>query len=262
MALRKRAGKKLFLTVARARHFRKGTTMKPIVAVLALAIAALAGCASTTKQREPTVAPSAPAKNVAPVATTQTVRPTPAASPHSAAQPPATATPAVPQTPLFATGACPNGYRLVARAFSLKELPEDLREEVEKLMRAATERETRGATRLEAYQTNDSLPRVLGKRLRTEIKTLAKITTDASVRYVEKNPQTRAVSARDIGVLKMVNGFGAFQFSDDPRSQIIETSWSVTEFISPEVSGGERRWRLFPLEWANWCTMNLPVLVP
>ncbi|KKW40571.1 MAG: hypothetical protein UY91_C0040G0004 [Parcubacteria group bacterium GW2011_GWB1_55_9] len=115
MALRKRAGKKLFLTVARARHFRKGTTMKPIVAVLALAIAALAGCASTTKQREPTVAPSAPAKNVAPVATTQTVRPTPAASPHSAAQPPATATPAVPQTPLFATGACPNGYRLVAR---------------------------------------------------------------------------------------------------------------------------------------------------
>ena len=260
MALRKRAGKKLFLTVARARHFRKGTTMKPIVAVLALAIAALAGCASTTKQREPTVAPSASVQT--PVATVQTVKPTPAASPSSAAQPPAKATPAVPQTPLFATGACPNGYRLVARAFSLKELPEDLREEVEKLMRAATERETRGATRLEAYQTNDSLPRVLGKRLRTEIKTLAKITTDASVRYVEKNPQTRAVSARDIGVLKMVNGFGAFQFSDDPRSQIIETSWSVTEFISPEVSGGERRWRLFPLEWANWCTMNLPVLVP
>ena len=55
--------------------------------------------------------------------------------------------------------------------------------------------------------------------------------------------------------MKLVRGAGSFHFANDPRGYIVETLWPM-DFLSPALSGGERRLRLFPAEWGNFCTMN------
>lgn len=175
-------------------------------------------------------------------------------APAVVAQPP-------PNNPVLKVG-CPNGRTLTANAWSLKALPEELRKKAEGHIDMANARESAGGQNLGAYQT-DALSRTLGKRLREEVKTRALVVTDIIVGYVDINPRTKQVVTRDIGTLQMVGGIGTFRFSDDPRTHTaVEVAWPTTEFVSPTISGGFRRLRVFPNEWGTWCSTNVHGLVP
>lgn len=164
-----------------------------------------------------------------------------------AANPPAASKPA----PVFTTGKCPSGYTLIANAWSLQTLPDGLRQEAEKLMQSANERDSQEATRLDAYKPDD-FSRTMGGRLRSEVKVRAPVSADLQVRYLD--PQTGKV-VRELGVMHVVRGVGSFRFSDDPRAYIVESIWPP-DFVSPAMSGGERRLRLFGREWLDFCAMN------
>lgn len=171
-------------------------------------------------------------------------------TPPPAAPPPAASAPPAAPPPTFVTGACPSGYTLIANAWSLQTLG-GLRPEAEKLIQAANERDSQEATLLVAYQPPD-VSRTLGKRLREVVKVRAPITADLPIRYLD--PQTGKL-VRDLGVMHMVRGVGSFRFSDDPRAYVVETIWPP-DFVSPAMSGGERRVRMFPNEWEKFCAMN------
>jgi hypothetical protein len=177
----------------------------------------------------------------------------PQKAPPVASAPP----PAKPAAPTFVTGACPSGYTLIANAWSMKTLPSGkllpgMKEEAESLIQAANERDSQEAMKLAAYQP-EAFSRTLGKRLREEVKVRAPIAADLLIRYLD--PQTAKV-VRELGTIRMERGVGSFRFSEDPRSYIIETIWPP-DFVSPAMSGGERRVRMFPNEWGKFCAMNV-----
>lgn len=164
--------------------------------------------------------------------------------------------------PVFATDVCPNGFTLIANAWSLASLPSGillpgLKEEAESLMYAADHRQSKEATSLAAYRPGD-VSRTLGKRLREEVKIHAPIAMDVPVRFLD--PVT-AKLVREVGVISGVRGVGSYHFSGDPRSYVIETVWPI-DFGSPALSGGERRLRVFPDEWQDLCTINLHGILP
>ncbi len=161
--------------------------------------------------------------------------------------------PAAQQTtaPAPVVGACPNGYTIIANAWSLQSLG-GLRKEAEELVAAANARESDEGRSLAAYQPS-SVSRTLGARLRTDVKVRAQVSGDAlQVRYLD--PQTANV-VRELGTMTLTQGVGTFRFSDDPREYVVETVWP-REFVSPTMSGGERRLRIFPNEWRKFCSMN------
>lgn len=160
-------------------------------------------------------------------------------------------------TPLFATNACPNGFTLFANAWSLNSLG-GLRAEAEKLTQDADARESEEAMKIGAYRPDD-FSRTMGKRLRNEVKTRALITADLPIRYLD--PQTAKV-VRELGTIHMVRGVGSFRFSEDPRPYVIGVIFPP-DFVSPAMSGGERRLRMFGYEWESYCAMNVHgALVP
>ncbi len=166
----------------------------------------------------------------------------------------------VPVIPV-ATGVCPNGYTLTMNAWSLQSFPDAIRKKAMGLIAAAESRDSQNAMNVEAYKADD-LSRTLGAQLRREVKIRAPVTTDVTVRYVDVDSQTNKVVTRDIGVVRVVNGTGTFRFPDDPRKHVaVGTVWPAN-FISPTTSGGERRLRVFPGEWENWCALNVHGLVP
>ncbi len=152
--------------------------------------------------------------------------------------------------PASVVGACPNGYTIIANAWSLKSLG-GLRKEAEGLIAAANARESDGGKSLTAYQ-GPSVSRI-GARLRTEVKDRAQISGNVlQVRYLD--PQTAKV-VRELGTMTLIQGVGTLRFPDDPREYVVETVWP-REFVSPTMSGGERRLRIFPSEWGKFCSMN------
>lgn len=155
---------------------------------------------------------------------------------------------------------CPDGYRLTGNVWSLKTLPDDLRREAEEHVSAARKRDSAQGTQHEAYQQDD-VSRTMGARLRSQVKTRAPVTADITVRYVDSDPETKKLRITELGILHMVNGIGTFVFPDDPRQHIVGTSWPL-DFISPTRSRQERRLRVYPGEWQNWCTLNVHGLVP
>lgn len=152
---------------------------------------------------------------------------------------------------------CPNGWRLVANAWSLASLPADLQEEVKKHIEAARKRNSRNASNAAAYKVDD-VSRTLGARLRRDVRVRALI--DAEVQVFYRSPQTVQVT-QNLGLLHLSAGLGSIQLPGDPRAWIIGTIWPKN-FLSPTRSGGERRLWLFPEEWSTWCTMNVHGIVP
>ncbi|MEX2013650.1 MAG: hypothetical protein WD897_01925 [Parcubacteria group bacterium] len=156
-----------------------------------------------------------------------------------------------------AAGTCPNGWSLIAHAWSLPLLPAAMQKEATKLTAVAKDRDTRNATDPAAYQ-GDAVSRVLGGRLRREVQTRAPVDVDLQVFY--RDPQT-AVVVEVIGLLRVDAGTGSLLLPGDPRQWIVETVWP-RHFISPTESGGERRLWLFPKEWGKWCSMNVHGILP
>jgi hypothetical protein len=164
---------------------------------------------------------------------------------------------AVAPTPVVATGACPNGYTLVANAWSESSLSAVLHEKFTKLVAVANSRDTQQATNAAGYK-GDGVSRTLGGQLRREVRTRAQVTTDVLVML--RDPKTFvAVQARV--VIRLMDGVGSMTLSGDQVGMIVETIWPAN-FTSPTLSGGERRLWLFPGEWGSWCTMNVHGLVP
>lgn len=166
-----------------------------------------------------------------------------------------TATASSPPVPaVFTTSACPNGFTLIANAWSLGTLG-NLRHEAEKLIQSANERDSHEAMRLEAYKPAD-FSRTMGGRLRSEVKNRAAISADLPIRFLD--PRTAKV-VRELGTIHMVRGVGSFRFAEDPRAYVIEVVFPP-DFVSPAMSGGERRWRMLDYEWKNgqkdWCALN------
>ncbi len=152
--------------------------------------------------------------------------------------------------PASVVGACPNGFAIIANAWSLQSLG-GLRKEAEGLIAAANARESDGGKSLTAYQ-GPSVSRI-GARLRTEVKDRAQISGNVlQVRYLD--PQTAKV-VRELGTMTLIQGVGTLRFPGDPREYVVETVWP-REFVSPTMSGGERRLRIFPSEWGKFCSMN------
>jgi len=167
------------------------------------------------------------------------------------------APPVVPVAPAFVTNGCPQGYRLIANVWSLAALPSEFQEEARQLAGVAEGRDSKEATDPEAYE-GDAFSRTLGGPLRRRAVFRAVITADLRVRLRDpKNPK----DVRELGVLRIVNGQGSFPLPVDPQGSVIETIWPP-EFLSPVISGGERRIWLFPDEWGDQCTMNVHGLVP
>lgn len=157
---------------------------------------------------------------------------------------------------------CPNGRRIVANVWSMTMIPTGvltpgLHEEAKELIQLAESRDSQEATLLSAYR-GDAVSRTLGARLRSEVKIRALIADEIQVRYLDARSGKLLY---DIGVISLKHGVGSFKFPDDPRAFVVETVWPP-DFISPTMSGGERRLRLFPAEWKEWCTMNLHGIVP
>jgi hypothetical protein len=157
---------------------------------------------------------------------------------------------------------CQSGWLLIANVWSMNMIPmgvltPGLHGEVKELIRVAESRDSREATLLSAYR-GDAVSRTLGARLRSEVKIRAPIADDIQVRYLDAHSGKLMY---DIGVVNLKRGVGSFKFPDDPRTFVVETLWPI-DFISPTMSGGQRRLRLFPEEWKQWCTMNVHGLVP
>ncbi|MFZ3043867.1 MAG: hypothetical protein WA058_02030 [Minisyncoccia bacterium] len=168
-------------------------------------------------------------------------------------------TPAPPPKPAVpvATGACPNGFTLVANAWDLKSLPDDIRKNAEGLIAAAESRDSQNATNAEAYKP-DAVSRTLGGQLRREVKIRAPLTADIRVQL--RDPQTLKV-VEELGLLHLVDGIGSIQLTYGQHLKIVETLWPG-KFISPVVSGAARRIWLFRYEWGNWCEMNVHGILP
>lgn len=154
---------------------------------------------------------------------------------------------------LTVTNKCPNGRTLTANAWSLKALPEELRNKAEGHIAAANNR----AAGPEAYKA-DAVSRSLGGQLRREVKVRAPVTADIQV--VFRDPKTSAV-VQDRSILRLADGVGSMTLSGDQLGLIVETIWP-NEFVSPTVSGDAHRLWFFPEEWKNYCTMNIHGLVP
>ncbi len=149
------------------------------------------------------------------------------------------------------TGVCPSGFAIIANAWSLRSLG-GLRKEAEELVAAANARESDEGRSLTVYQP-PSVSRTLGARLRADVKVRAQVSGNVlQVRYLD--PKTAKV-VRELGTMTLIQGVGTFRFSDDPREYVVETVWP-REFVSPTVSGNERRLRVFPSEWGKFCSMN------
>lgn len=156
-----------------------------------------------------------------------------------------------------AGGACPNGYALVANAWSRRGLSEEFRKKAEELIISAEGRDSRNATSADAYKP-DAFSRTLGGQLRREVKTRASIGAEIDVQL--RDPRTLSV-IKKLGNIKLVGGVGSMALSSDQIGMIVETIWP-NDFISPVMSGGKNRLWLFPYEWKSWCLMNVHGLVP
>jgi len=172
----------------------------------------------------------------------RTSAPTPQAPPTLAPAP----------KPPVTTAACPNGYLLVANAWSLAAMPEGLRKKAEELVASAEARDTKNASDVEAYKP-DAFSRTLGGQLRREVKTRANVNANITVNL--RDPRTFKVTGT-LGVMDMVEGIGKMPLTNEQRQMVVETIWP-NGFVSPAVSGGERRIELFFPEWGNNCTMNV-----
>ena len=75
-----------------------------------------------------------------------------------------------------------------------------------------------------------------------------------------RDPKTFKVVGT-LGVMDMVEGIGKISLTNEQRQMIVETIWP-NGFMSPSISGGERRVQLFPYEWGNNCPVNIHGLVP
>ncbi len=160
--------------------------------------------------------------------------------------------------PVVSVGACPTGFELIANAWLLQSLPEPLRTRAVNYIADAESRDSDNARRLDAY-TPSAISRTMGGQLRSQVKTRAPIIVDVQVRYLD--PQT-AMPVRELGSAKLVNGVGSFRFPNDPRAFVVETIWPP-HFLSPTLSGGQRRLRVFPNEWGTWCSLNIHgILLP
>src|SRR3989344_4138291 len=155
------------------------------------------------------------------------------------------------------TVACPDGFALVANAWSLSAMPDGLRKKAEELVGSAKGRDTSNATNPEAYKP-DAVSRTIGGQLRREVKTRAAVDTHVVIQL--RDPKTTAV-VKELGTIRLVAGTGTISISDEQRAMIVETIWP-TNFMSPIASGAARRLWLFPEEWRNWCSMNVHGLVP
>jgi hypothetical protein len=153
--------------------------------------------------------------------------------------------------PPATSSACPQGWTLIANAWNLDSLPSSMRAEAQSLISAAQARESDNARRLEPYKP-DAVSRTMGRRLREQVKTRAPVDANITVRFLD--PRTGAV-VRELGSLHVVSGMGTFRFAEDPRPFVVETLWPP-EFLSPTVSGGQSRLRLFGYEWKSDCAMN------
>lgn len=151
----------------------------------------------------------------------------------------------------FPGSKCPD-FKFVANAWRLSDMLADLRKEAEGMTKAAEARDSREGTDHSAYQA-DAFSRTLGRRVREEVKVRAPIDVDLKVRYVDQSGRT----VQDLGVLRLTNGMGTFTFPDDVRQRIVEISWPAERFVSPTLSAGERRLRLYPPEWKDVCTLHV-----
>ena len=164
-----------------------------------------------------------------------------------------------PQPVARAVGKCPNGYSLIANVWSLASMPEDIRLKTNVLISVAEDRDSKNATRAEAYKPDD-VSRTVGRQLRRDVRVRV-ATANVDIRIFYRDPKTLAVT-KDLGVLRTTAGIGKFQFPDDPRQWIVETIWPMANFVSPTMSGGERRMWLFPYEWKDLCSMNEHGIIP
>lgn len=149
-------------------------------------------------------------------------------------------------------------FSLIANVWSLQQLPNDLRREVEKLIVVAEGRNTHNATNPAGYW-GDSVSRI-GWLLRETVG-VVRASISAGIEVFYRDPQTARV-VEGLGVIFVEAGTGKMRLPDDPRNWVIETIWPTNEFVSPTISGGERRLWLFGEEWKHWCTMNIHGLVP
>lgn len=152
---------------------------------------------------------------------------------------------------------CPNGRQLVANVWSYQLLPYVLQGKVVELMKIAKNRNTRNAIDPTGYR-GDAVSRTLGTQLRREVRVRAPINIELQVFYRD-SPTARIVE--DLGILHITGGMGSRVLPDDPRQWIIETIWP-SDFLSPTMSGGQRRLWLFGDEWKDWCMMNVHGIVP
>lgn len=166
--------------------------------------------------------------------------------------------PLVPLTPIplrsppVATGTCPNGYLLVANAWNLSAMPQRLRDTAMKLVNEAEDRDSENASKMDAYKPS-AFSRELGGQLRREVKIRADVNTRILVNL--RDPVSFRV-VKTLGAMEMVNGIGKMSLTADQVAMVVETIWP-NGFVSPAVSGGERRVELFPYEWGKWCEMNV-----
>lgn len=159
----------------------------------------------------------------------------------------------VPQAaPAVASGTCPNGYLLVANAWSLSAMPQGLRDTAMKLVNEAEERDSENASKMDAYKPS-AFSRTLGGQLRREVKTRADVNTRIMVNL--RDPVTFKV-VQILDAMEMVSGIGKMSLTKNQVAMIVETIWP-NGFLSPAMSGGERRVELFPNEWGKWCEMNV-----
>jgi hypothetical protein len=149
-------------------------------------------------------------------------------------------------------GSCPNGYLLVANAWSLSTMPQGLRDTAMKLVNEAEDRESENASKRDAYKPS-AFSRKLGGPLRHEVKTRADVSTRITVNL--RDPLSFKV-VQTLGAMEMVNGIGKMSLTKDQVTMVVETIWP-NGFVSPAISGGERRVELFFPEWGPWCEMNV-----
>ena len=150
------------------------------------------------------------------------------------------------------TKACPTGFSLIVNVWDYKSLSGDILQKVKKLVGAAEGRDSKEGRNLAAYKADD-VSRTLGKRLRTEVVVRANFTGDVAIRYL--NPKT-GTQVQDVAILHMLSGKKEIRLPGDPRDYIVEVIFP-DDFLSPTISGGESRLRLFPREWRRLCTLNV-----
>jgi hypothetical protein len=154
------------------------------------------------------------------------------------------------------SAACPRGFIVFANAWEKNRFPADLLERVEKLIAAATHRDSQNASNAAAYKPDD-FSRTLGDETIERVKVRSPV--QASLRARLLDPQTLRV-VEDLGLVSFTDGIAPIYLTSGQRDYILETVWPGY-FSSPTVSGGERRLWIFPGEWerllgGRWCTMQ------